>query len=277
MTLIDAQFSPHWILTAVVGLLVAVFVYLGLWQLERAEQKQQLAETLTLRQQQKPLALIDDMLLEESNLQEPSDPENFAQKLEYRQLKVEGEFLPEKSVLIENRKHRGKTGFHVITPFLLSKGEHILLINRGWVKAGPELSIPQFDTPSGTLQLIGTVSIPSPPVLDLTDSDQSGTAVTGSIQRWPFFTLERYQQWSGGDIYPLVLLLSPESQGGFTRQWPKPQVDPSMHIGYALQWFAFALIVILIWLKLSMKKRSVPAIQSDGAFKEVMEDMEDKY
>ena len=264
MTLTDAQFAPHWLPTTVVGLLMAVFVYLGLWQLERAEQKQHLAETLILRQQQKPLALVNGLLFQESKGQKlagekkQSDPGSNVQELEHSQLEVEGEYLVDKSVLIENRKYRGKTGFHVITPFLVSKSKRVLLVNRGWVKAGPKLGIPRFETPQGIHQLVGTVSIPSPPVLDLTNSSQGFSEDIENFQRWPFFTLERYRKWSGSDIYPLVLLLSPKSEGGFIRRWPKPQVDPSMHIGYALQWFAFALIVVLIWMKLSIKKRSVP-------------------
>ncbi|MCW8885057.1 MAG: hypothetical protein OQK12_07350, partial [Motiliproteus sp.] len=97
----------------------------------------------------------------------------------------------------------------------------------------------------------GTVRIPEPPVLDLAGAPGD----TDPGQRWPFFTLDRYQQWTGQEIYPWMLLMAPESKAGFVRKWPKPRVDDAMHTGYALQWFAFALIVLFIWAKLSFKKQ----------------------
>jgi surfeit locus 1 family protein len=50
---------------------------------------------------------------------------------------------------------------------------------------------------------------------------------------------------------PAVLLLDPDQPDGFVRDWPRPTggLAPALHLGYALQWFAFALIALVLWLR----------------------------
>lgn len=54
---------------------------------------------------------------------------------EFRSLLAEGVFIEKKTVFIENRKHMGKNGFHVITPLQINGSDLYLLVNRGWVEA----------------------------------------------------------------------------------------------------------------------------------------------
>ncbi len=237
----NTHFHPHWIPSLTVLVLMVTFTLLGNWQLDRADQKQALAGTLQLRLQQPviPVSHID------FSTTEPAE-------LEFLRLRAAGRFLAGESVLIENRRQGGKTGFHIITPFEVSDTGRWLLVNRGWVEATAALSMPQFETPADELMLEGTVTLPVAPWLDLTPAADS-PRISDQPARWPFFTLDRFRRWSGADIYPLLLLQSPESEGGFVRRWPQPEVDHSMHIGYALQWFGFAVIVLLIWVKLSLR------------------------
>ncbi len=77
------------------------------------------------------------------------------------------DFLTDKTVLIENRKHQGRTGFHVITPLQLADSDLLVLVNRGWIagqRTDPQINIPQ---PQGALTIEGEVSIPQPPALEL--------------------------------------------------------------------------------------------------------------
>ena len=153
----------------------------------------------------------------------------------------------------------GKNGFHVITPLRVNNSNLYLLVNRGWVEAQKNRLIPTVETSGSTVSVTGTASIPLPPALDLGGAELSADA----SPRWPYLTLERYADWSGLDIYPFVLMQAASDPHGFTRAWRPEIPKEGMHIGYAIQWFAFALIVLLIWLRLSLVSRAETGIRSD--------------
>lgn len=225
-------FRPSVIPTLIMLILVPVFTGLGFWQLDRAGQKRQLANTQEVRRKA-PLMELDGRAL---------DPDD----VEHRMLAANGIFLPEKSVFVENRKHQGRTGFHVISPMKIESGNRYLLVNRGWVRTPPNEEGPT------SVRVTGRAVVPLPPAIQLGD----GFAPPSSQQRWPYLTLESYTAWSGLAVYPFMVLQSPEDGHGFVREWVSKPVDETMHIGYALQWFAFALIVSAIWVRLSLVRRS---------------------
>ena len=225
-------FRPHIIPTVTMLVLVPLFIGLGFWQLDRAGQKRQLAGTQETRGTA-PVLELDSRMLD-------------AEDVEHRMLAVSGTFIPEKSVFIENRKHQGKTGLHVISPMKIASGDRYLLVNRGWVRTPPK------EEPSAAVRVTGRAVVPQPPAIKL----GGGYAPASSQQRWPYFTLETYSAWSGLAVYPFMVLQSPDDDHGFVRAWVSKPVDETMHIGYALQWFAFALIVAFIWVRVSLVKQS---------------------
>lgn len=235
MTHTNLQFRAQTIPTLLMVFLTPLFCGLGLWQLDRAEQKRNITSTLELRRKLPALPLGENL------------PD--AQDLEFRKLTARGRFLGKKTVLIENRKHQGKSGFHVITPFQLADNNRIVLVNRGWIPR--QNNQPLFDTPNENIVIAGEVNIPEPPALQLAQTPSDNV----ELPQWPYLTLDRYAEWSGLDILPFMILQSPKNTSGFVRQWPQPQSNAAMHIGYAMQWFAFALITLVIWLRLSLHRQ----------------------
>ena len=231
-------FRPQAVPTVLVVILLPLFCGLGIWQLDRAEQKRQLAASLEARRKLPAYPL-------NQGLPEPSERE-------FRRVVAVGRFLAQKSVLIENRKHQGKRGFHVITPLQLESSGAIVLINRGWIPHDRLASGQPPPAPSEQVRLTGVLTLPEPPALELDYT----SGVTDETPRWPFLTLDHFTRWSGLDILPIAVLQAPEEgePDGFVRSWPLPQVSDAMHIGYAIQWFSFALIALLIWLRLSLHK-----------------------
>jgi surfeit locus 1 family protein len=224
--------------TIVMVLLAPLFIALGFWQLDRADQKRSLANNLEQRRKLPALLLAGDL---------PA-----ADQLEYRPVIANGRLLADRTVLIENRKYLGQTGFHVITPLQLEDSKRIVLVNRGWIsreQAADPAGIPQ---PGGDLTIRGVANVPQPPALALSLPAESAE----TLPHWPFLTLEHFSAWSGLQVLPFTILQAPDDTGGFVRQWPEPQVNVGMHIGYAIQWFAFALILLLIWLRLSLHQTS---------------------
>lgn len=240
------HFQPKPIVTIAAVLLIAVFVGLGFWQLQRAEQKRNLTE---IRNSRLALPL---MQLTEENVANSS--------LEYRALSAEGVFVPEKSIYIEHRKHLGRNGFHVVTPLRVGGGDRYLLVNRGWVEERQNQLLPSVPTPTSTVVVTGVAYVPLPPALELGNDELSAN----TSPRWPYLTLEHYQRWSGVKIFPFVLLQAASDQHGFTRSWQPELPKEGMHIGYAIQWFAFALIVLFIWLRLSWQRQPKHGIEGDN-------------
>ncbi len=212
---------------------------LGFWQLERAEQKRSQATALEMRRKMPPISLTDSARAE-------------ADQLLYRQVKLQGEFLPERTIFITNRKHLGKTGFHVVTPLQLSENGELVLVNRGWTAATPSTDKESLANSRGQLSISGEITIPQAPAIELTPSDDDSQLPP----HWPYLTLERYRHWSGLEVLPILVLQTSEDDKNFIRQWPTPKVSDLMHIGYAIQWFAFAIIALLVWLRLSYQKVS---------------------
>ncbi|WP_029133020.1 SURF1 family protein [Sedimenticola selenatireducens] len=235
MQISTLQFQPRPIPTLFLLLiLLPLFLSLGFWQLDRAQQKRTTANTMETRRKLPPLIVSEQPLT--------------AEEIEFRTLSVSGQFVPAGQLLITNRKHLGKPGYHVITPLRLQGSNRHLLVNRGWV-AAVNNHPPAIETPTGPITLSGETNIPSPPAIEL-EFDLHNSIL------WPFLTLENYRAWSGLDIFPFVILQSPDSPHGFVRAWASARPGEGMHLGYAIQWFAFGLLSLALWLRLSLTRLS---------------------
>jgi surfeit locus 1 family protein len=98
----------------------------------------------------------------------------------------------------------------------------------------------------------GQAHIPAPPALVLHSGSDAAANWGG---RWPYLTIDLYRATVPHPVQPVVILLGPSSEGGFVRDWPREMPKEGMHLGYAVQWFAFALIALAIWVRLSLEAR----------------------
>jgi len=128
-----------------------------------------------------------------------------------------------------------------------------VLVNRGWIPAGADGSPVPAPVPDGEVTVTGESNIPSPPALVLAGGVED--AKTWG-KRWPYLTVELYAAVAGYPVQPVVILQDPQDPHGFLRSWPRELPKEGMHIGYAIQWFAFALIALVLWLRLSFVRRS---------------------
>jgi len=233
----DLVFRFRWVPTLLLALPIPLFVALGLWQLDRADQKRELAEMLAERGQ-RPAYRIAGMVED-------------AESLRYRRIEAEGSFVAAGQLLIEGRREGGRTGFHVITPLRMADSEALLLVNRGWIPADPAGQPTRAPVPEGTLLLKGEAEIPSPPALVLHGGPDAAQGWGG---RWPYLTLELFAATVDAPVQPVLMLLDPEDPGGFVRHWTRPVPNVWMHQGYAAQWFGFALIALVLYLRLSCER-----------------------
>jgi len=108
------------LLAALAG--VALAVRLGLWQLDRAAQKEVLQAQLETRAGAPVLAAP---ALARS-------PEMAAAQAD-RRVRLGGRWIAGHTVYLDNRQMDGKVGFHVVTPLLLDDSRDAVLVQRGWV------------------------------------------------------------------------------------------------------------------------------------------------
>ncbi len=221
---------------------LAVLVGLGVWQLDRARQKMEIKQTFEARGALAPVIVGADPVI--------------AADAHFRWAEARGSFQPDYQILLDNKVHRGRAGYHVLTPLQVEGFDWWLLINRGWVSWGPDrASLPKIDTPRGMVRVMGRLR--RPPAEYFTLADQS--ADNGRFEkRWQVLDLDRYARLTGRPIYPVVLELDPgdDSGSGFVRERLEYEdAWIARHRGYALQWFSLAAALVMIYVVLQLRSR----------------------
>ena len=212
----------------------ATFLSLGSWQLERAELRRAQDELKQERAQLSPVYIT-------------SFPEDSLEELADRRVRLRGRYLP-RQFLLDNQIHNKRPGYHVLSPFELSTYQQIVLINRGWVPAGTDRSrLPPVPLPAETgIQVEGKIYLPQ--ANPFTDEDHllEGRRWPQVIQDIDYARLaERLAELS---LVPATVRLGETQPHGFMRAWPGPPMSAEKHTAYAVQWFAMAGAVIILFL-----------------------------
>ena len=231
------MFRSKLTLTLIALLSVLFFTRLGFWQLERAQQKQALRAAVQSRTELPPLVLHDLL----SNHEE----------LRFRKVLARGTFDPEQQILLDNRTYQGRAGYHVVTPLRLSASGIRVLVNRGWVELGrSRAELPVVPPPQGEVAIHGIIEIPSIPPNIFGMLSQPGPAWGN---RWPYLDLDYFQARTGTILQSFLILQDPSDPGGLVRVWSQLKIRHETHIGYAIQWFAFAAMVLVIYLRTTLR------------------------
>ncbi len=220
--------------------LLAVFVSLGRWQWQRGIEKAALWEDFGRSTEPR-----------ESTGRELDSLPRFTRVV------VRGVYRPERQFLLDNRPHAGRPGYEVLTPFNLQTGGTVL-VNRGWVPfTGHRDQLPDVSMPGNNLVAIEG-RIDELPAGGLA----SGRAapISGSGAEWPkvtsFPTHEDLEAALDGRIMRRVVLLDPAAASGYLREWTPPGLAPARHFSYAIQWWGFALVLLVLYFGLNFRKVS---------------------
>ena len=234
MQIKNYQFRPGLLGVVVTLIAVSVFSYLAIWQLGRAEERKQLREEVLSR------SSLEIQFFSVKAVELQND--------RYKRYRLRGEFLNEQQVLLDNVVRKGQAGYEVITPFRLSDDE-VVLVNRGWLPAGRDRRIlPDIQVEQGKYEIIASLDKPrSAPVV--------GAEVVESQFRWNYLDVDYYRQETGLNVPDLLLLLSAKTGPGYDREWPEVEDKSGMHIGYAIQWAAFAIIALATFLGMAIKRK----------------------
>jgi surfeit locus 1 family protein len=229
------------LLAAVAG--VALTARLGLWQLDRAEQKTALQTALDDRRALPPLP-ADGL----------ADTEPQAALQHHRATTLQGRWLDQHTLYLDNRQMRARPGFFVLTPLQLDDGSAVL-VQRGWLPRD-QLDRTRVQAPplpaDRASSVFGRIA-PEPGRLY-----EFEAAASGVIRQ--NLRLAEFAQETGLRLRPFTLVQEETAQplaDGLLRDWPQPATGVAKHHGYAFQWFALSTLILglYVWFQLIRPRR----------------------
>lgn len=237
MIIFNRQFKPSVLMILITLVGVSLFATLGFWQLERAAYKQTITDRFQARLNQafKPFELA----------------ENWA-AIEYQPTILRGHYDNQGTLLLDNRTHQGRVGYHVLSPFTLANGD-LVLVNRGWVSMGnSRQQLPLIKSPPPAQTIKGHVIIP--------DSDSFRMGEVSLNTYWPqvipFIDIDALQASFDHRLLPIIVWLAPEQSDFYERNWQPIWQLPEKSKAYAVQWFAFAAIALMLFFILNLRPLS---------------------
>ena len=228
------MFQRKWLLATLLVLAgTALCIRLGIWQLDRLSQRRAFNAQFESARMQPALDL---------NQQQPDD----IASMEWRPVKVRGTYDFANQVTVRNQYYQNEYGYHLLTP-LRFDGEAIL-VDRGWIPAEGN-SAPsdwrKYDE-SGTLSVSGQIRL-----------GQAKPAFGGVADALPADG-SKLEVWNNADVgriagqlpYPVLpVYVQPEVDPSDTQPpipfQPEVEITEGPHLGYALQWFTFAMILFI--------------------------------
>ncbi len=202
---------------------------LGLWQLDRADQKIRLQDAL---KRQRELPALPSAAL-------ASDAATAAQQA-HRLIAVDGQWRADRTVYLDNRQMNERPGFYALTPLMLDDGTAVL-VQRGWLPRDPadRVHIVAPPPPTGRVHVQGRIALESPRLFEFS-AEASGT-IRQNV------AVGAYAKETSLPLRPLIIVQEDgpiPTADGLLRQWPAPAADVAKHYGYAFQWFAMSTLCI---------------------------------
>jgi len=239
------HFRPSLALSLILVTLAAVFLRLGLWQMERKAEKAALFQRF-------------------ENAPSMSIGEALANRTEFARVEAFGHYDPRRHILLDNRIWQGRAGVHVLTPFELADGRW-LLVNRGWLPLPPDrLSLPDIPADTVVRSIHGRLASP------IAGGPMLGSADVLVSDRWPqlitYLNLADVGAALSEPLQPWIIQLDADDPSGFgDRQWSAAVMEPARHAAYAVQWLALCATALIIWVVLGMRRGRQLAAQGKSA------------
>ncbi len=217
-------------------LLMPLFISLGVWQLNRADEKTRILADLEIKNASisKNISLIDVDI--DSNTR----------------IHLSGQVLSTQQFLIDNKIHKTIAGYELIAPVKLNDDGRIVLLSRGWVGQGRTRSeLPDVELEMSMLNRVtGLFTRPS-------KGYTIGNAFDAENKDWPkVIQYLDYQQISsvlGASVIEGVVQLDMPIGKEYPKFWKPVAFRPEKHLGYAAQWFAIALVSLVLFIVLNTK------------------------
>lgn len=227
----------NWKLLCLSILFISFLASLGFWQLSRANQKKVLLTSFAERKTHIPLNAFQ--------LMQTNDPR-------FYQVTLNGKFDNQHTLLLDNKIFQGKVGYEIYTPFKASGMKDWILVDRGFIPMGATRNqLPNITSIHDDVTITGLINA-APRYASF------GKMTDNKEITWPLRI--EYVQFSelshliGHHYYPYILILKPEN-ADYPIEWQIVTMPPERHLGYAVQWFALALTLLILSVALNCERR----------------------
>ena len=211
--------TPRWIAGHLLALAAVVaFVFFGFWQLDRHGQKQDIKEAAEAAADRLPaeIAAVGDAAA-------------------FRLVIAEGTYDVDAEVLVL-RSQDLASGYLVLTPLLLDDGSAVL-VERGWVPLDyDEPPVPEAVPPGGPVRVTG----------QLWPAEEGAVPASAPslMRRIDPAAVAAFTDYEIRSEYLILFDQAPPTTGGVMVLPSRPELSLGPHLGYAGQWFLFALVVL---------------------------------
>ena len=228
------------------ALATALTARLGVWQLDRAAQKNQLQAAMDSRRALPPLAPA-----------ELAADATAAVAQHHRTIVLQGQWVAEHTIYLENRQMKGVPGFFAVTPLLLDDGTAVL-VQRGWLPRYPA-DRTRIVAPAPAAGRVTVRGVIAPPPSRLYEFDATAS---GPIRQ--NLDLDAFARETALRLRPLSVQQQDDAAqpaDGLLRQWSAPASGVHKHYGYAFQWFALSALILglYVWFQLIRPRRPARA------------------
>jgi surfeit locus 1 family protein len=238
--LLGKMFQRRWLAATLLVLAgSALCVRLGIWQLDRLEQRRAFNHQVESMRAMPALDL---------NQEQPANISD----MEWRAVTVQGEYDFANQVTLRNQYYQNEYGYHLMTPLLFGSSSSVsrqaVLVDRGWIPADGNTvgaNWRKFDE-VGVVELRGQIRL-----------GQTKPAIGGVEDALPG-NGGRLEIWNNADLaqiadqlpYPILpVYIQPDVNDDDTEPpipyQPTIELTEGPHFGYALQWFTFATILFV--------------------------------
>jgi surfeit locus 1 family protein len=224
------SFRPRAWALALAALACVAFVSLGEWQSRRAEAKRAAVLELERAERAAPIELVPGAL--------------DAAPLVHKRVAARGVFVADRTVLL-NRLRRARPGYEVVTPLQFSQSQWHVLVNRGWL-AAIQGAPPEVRTPGGEQRIVGIALERLPRALE------AGPPGGGPMRQ--NVDIAAFAAETGLELAPFVIEQHSAADDGLARDWPRVDLGIERNESYALQWYSFAALALVLGVIMSFRR-----------------------
>jgi cytochrome oxidase assembly protein ShyY1 len=240
--------SRQWVALTLLGLVMMPTMYkLGFWQLHRHERK--VADNHLVGRN------LDAAPVSIEKITAPG--RRLTVNITYRTVKATGHYDLAHEMVARQRTatEDGDIGYHVITPLVLADGEAVL-VDRGWIPANGNITrFPKVpEPPTGTVTVTGRLR---PDETTHTTGIHNRTGLPPrQIMLINSTLLDKQVPEKLLSGYMELTSTTPKPQGHQPELLPAPDhSDIGMHLGYAIQWWLFTVMVPVAWVILVRREK----------------------
>lgn len=229
------MFSWRWLLTTIlVVIAMGVMARLGIWQLDRLDQRKAFNSRVQAQLDQAELDLTSAYNIE-----------NLA-GMEYRSVLVKGQYDHSQQIALRNQHWQNQWGVHLVTPLHILNSDQIVMIDRGWIPADEFESgdWSKYDQP-GLVEVRGMIRASQSKADFGSRRDATPQPGAAPLLAWNFVNISQLEDQITGPLLPIYVQAGPDPSWTSLpyRSLPELELTEGPHMGYAIQWFAFAVVL----------------------------------